>query len=123
MTLSHSVLRLVAEASLVVQFVLLILLGFSVVSWAVIGQKVLDLRRLRRDTEKFMGLFRAGGDSARLYRQSRELAASPQAAVFCARQEVANRQTRQRGGALDQWRLLDGLAQEQVGRLERFLPF
>ncbi|MEW6752816.1 MAG: MotA/TolQ/ExbB proton channel family protein [Candidatus Latescibacterota bacterium] len=127
MALSYSVLRLVAESGLVVKVVLLVLLGFSVVSWAIIGQKVLDLQRVRRHTGEFLGLFRAGGDSVRLYKQSKALRASPQAALFCARHELLSRHGRQRGGwsgsEQDQWRLLEGLAQQQVGRLEKSLAF
>jgi biopolymer transport protein TolQ len=63
-----SIIRLVAEASLAVQFVIGLLLIASVVSWALIFRKRLVIGRARREAEEFEASFWAGGDLTQLYR-------------------------------------------------------
>ena len=46
-----SILSLVLQASLVVQLVMALLLGVSLVSWSVIFGKVMGLRRVRQDEQ------------------------------------------------------------------------
>lgn len=52
--------QLLAQTGWVVRIVLLILLGFSVLSWAIIFRKYLNLRRVREATERFLEAFRSG---------------------------------------------------------------
>jgi biopolymer transport protein TolQ len=63
-----SILRLVMQASFVVQLVLVLLLIASLVSWSIIFRKRMMVRRARADAERFEEAFWSGGDLATLYR-------------------------------------------------------
>jgi biopolymer transport protein TolQ len=63
-----SVIRLVVQASLVVQIVIGLLLAASLVSWAIIFRKRMLVRRARRDADRFENSFWSGGDLSSLYR-------------------------------------------------------
>jgi biopolymer transport protein TolQ len=63
-----SILRLILQASPVVQFVLLLLLGASVSSWTIIFRKRAIITRARGDAERFENSFWSGGDLNGLYR-------------------------------------------------------
>jgi len=64
-----SIVRLVLEASLVVQLVMGLLLLASVASWAVIFQKRRVLRQARVNADRFEKEFWSGGDLNGLYRR------------------------------------------------------
>ncbi len=64
-----SVFTLVLDASPVVQGVMLLLLGASVASWAVIFGKGRVISRSRRQAESFESAFWSGGDLTALYRK------------------------------------------------------
>ena len=63
-----SVLKLISDASLVVQLVLGLLLAASITSWAVILGKRQVLARARAEAERFEASFWSGGDLGSLYR-------------------------------------------------------
>jgi biopolymer transport protein TolQ len=63
-----SILRLIIQASPVVQFVLLLLLGASFSSWTIIFRKRAIIQRSRADAERFENSFWSGGDLNGLYR-------------------------------------------------------
>jgi biopolymer transport protein TolQ len=63
-----SVVRLVVQASLVVQIVLGLLLTASVGSWAIIFRKRMVVNRAQRDADRFENSFWSGGDLSSLYR-------------------------------------------------------
>jgi biopolymer transport protein TolQ len=63
-----SIVRLIVEASLVVQIVLGLLLLASLLSWTIIFRKLLLLRRARAEAAAFESKFWSGGDLAALYR-------------------------------------------------------
>jgi biopolymer transport protein TolQ len=64
-----SIIRLVLEASLVVQLVMALLLLASIASWAVIFQKRRVLRQGRINADRFEKEFWSGGDLSGLYRR------------------------------------------------------
>jgi biopolymer transport protein TolQ len=64
----HSIVSLVLHASLIVQFVLLLLVGASLVSWAIILRKRRVLRDARGTTDEFEERFWSGVDLAVLYK-------------------------------------------------------
>lgn len=68
MSTDLSLLQLVLEASLIVQFVLVLLLGASVVSWAIMLRKRAELRRARIDSDRFEEVFWSGGDLSAMFR-------------------------------------------------------
>ena len=68
-----SFITLVGQASVVVQAVLLLLLGFSLWSWWRIFLKTFQLKRTLRDTDAFEDQFWKGGDLNALYRSLPQL--------------------------------------------------
>jgi biopolymer transport protein TolQ len=79
-----SLLRLVLDASVVVQLVMLLLLVASVASWGVIIQKRRVLRSARATADSFEKEFWSGGDLTGLYRRisGRDDSASGMAGIF-----------------------------------------
>lgn len=64
-----SMWSLISNASLVVQFVMLILVGASVTSWVIIFQRSQLLRTARNSLNAFEDRFWSGVDLSKLYRQ------------------------------------------------------
>jgi biopolymer transport protein TolQ len=64
----HSALELILQASLIVQFVMALLVGASVVSWAIIFRKRTLLNTERLAADRFEEQFWSGGDLAALYK-------------------------------------------------------
>jgi biopolymer transport protein TolQ len=62
-----SILALVAQSSLVVKIVLIILLALSFWSWLRIGMKILQLRRAQQESMQFEDEFWRGGDLNAIY--------------------------------------------------------
>jgi biopolymer transport protein TolQ len=65
-----SIITLVAEASLLVKLVLLLLLAVSVLAWTIIFNKSKALKQARQELISFEDRFWSGGDLTRLYEQS-----------------------------------------------------
>jgi biopolymer transport protein TolQ len=63
-----SMVRMIVDASPVVQIVLGLLLLASMSSWAIIFRKRLVVNRARRDADRFESTFWSGGDLSTLYR-------------------------------------------------------
>jgi biopolymer transport protein TolQ len=62
------IVRMVVQASPVVQVVIALLLLASVMSWAIIFRKRMVINRARRDADRFESSFWSGGDLSSLYR-------------------------------------------------------
>ncbi len=86
MTTDLSFVRLVADASIVVQLVMLILLLASVLSWALIYAKWRQFRSVSGDCDAFESRFWSGGPVSELYReiQSSETTPSGTERLFAA---------------------------------------
>ena len=65
-----SILKLMLEASLVVQLVMALLIIVSLVSWYFIFQKMFSIRRARRETDKFEQTFWSRSDLNALYQSA-----------------------------------------------------
>jgi biopolymer transport protein TolQ len=65
-----SILRLILDASLVVQLVMALLVIVSLFSWYFIFQKMFSIRRARRETEKFEQVFWSRSDLNALYQSA-----------------------------------------------------
>jgi biopolymer transport protein TolQ len=63
-----SIIRLIIQASVVVQIVIGILLAASLMSWAIIFRKRMVVRRAQRDADTFENSFWSGGDLSSMYR-------------------------------------------------------
>ncbi len=74
--------ELMLSAGLVVQFVLWLLVLFSILSWAVIFTKFKVIRSARKENQEFENLFWEAGSLSSAYSQTRGLTQSPLANVF-----------------------------------------
>jgi len=79
---SMNYLRLVVEADIIVKLVLLVLLFFSVFSWAVIFFKRKTLKSVSVQSKKFMAVFQKSNDLKEVYETAKRYKASPIAALF-----------------------------------------
>lgn len=84
MAYGHDIVQMIVHAGPMVKFVLLILLLFSVISWAIILVKFRLLRNARNETESFMELFWERRDLRKIYAACDELEFSPVARLFRA---------------------------------------
>ncbi|RJR17798.1 MAG: Tol-Pal system subunit TolQ [Desulfobacteraceae bacterium] len=78
----NDILQLILHAGPMVKFILLILLGFSVVSWAIILMKFRLFRKARMENMTFFELFSQMRDMKQLSSSSESLAFSPVANLF-----------------------------------------
>src|SRR5690242_21943050 len=63
-----NIIKLVTEASLPVQLVMLVLLAFSFLSWVIIFRKYSQMKAAMENAEAFEERFWSGGDLAGLFR-------------------------------------------------------
>jgi biopolymer transport protein TolQ len=140
------VFDLVLRAGPMGKLVLLILLGFSVASWAIIIYKWRLLRRVKRETHLFREIFAESDGLPVVYASTKQYHASPLARMFAAgyaelRAHLpAKMAARGRNGLSDELaeetvkesaafdvarfqRMLLLIASEETLRLERLLPF
>lgn len=91
---SLNTVDLILQASVLVKLVLLILMFFSVVSWAIIYKKYKELRQAEGEDEDFLEVFHEGSfaDAQNL---ARDLEVSPLAGIFLAVVDDAHRLSRQ----------------------------
>src|ERR1051325_6847346 len=82
--LQHGILDLVQGSSPLVQGVLYLLILFSVLSWGIIFYKSNQVRRAKRESEKFIEIFWDSRNLASIHDASRDLKAGPVAQVFRA---------------------------------------
>lgn len=64
-----NIFKLIAEASVLVQFVMAVLLVLSFLSWVIIIRKVSQLKAATQDAESFEERFWSGADLAQLFRE------------------------------------------------------
>ena len=129
------VVRLIVRSSPVAQFVLLILLLFSVVSWGIILYKLWAFRRAERHSARFLDVFRRSSKFSEVQAVCSSLGESPLVGIFQSGYAELNAQLRlappARGPdaapmiksvqALD--RALLRAAAVEVTKLERQVPF
>ena len=92
---SGDMVSLVTHASPVSQVVLIILLLFSVVAWAVIAMKLAAFRKVDRQSSQFIQVFRASAKFSDVQSVCGSLAASPLVGMFLAGYAELNAQLRQ----------------------------
>jgi biopolymer transport protein TolQ len=76
--------QFVASTGLVARIVLVLLLVFSVLSWAIIIQKYRAFRAARRASKQFLTIFRQSKKLSEVRGSTQQLTASPLPAVFMA---------------------------------------
>ncbi len=90
-----SLFKLIIEANIIVQLVLIILLLFSVFSWAIIIFKRNTFRAAAKHTERFLNAFRRSRSLSEVNEAARHCRLSPLASVFQAGyRELASLATR-----------------------------
>ena len=89
-----SIFELIADASLVSQAALLVLLAFSVVSWGIILSKAFSLSRAERQTRSFLEVFRKSAKFSEVQGVCKSLEHSPLVGVFQAGYAELNLQLR-----------------------------
>jgi biopolymer transport protein TolQ len=82
--MNNSVIQLILNAGYIVKAVLLILMTFSVVSWAIIFFKQKYFSKANKESEQFQRTYRTNRDSKSLFQATRGLTLSPIANVFRA---------------------------------------
>ena len=80
--LSVDVLELVLHAGLVVKLVLLVLLFFSVISWAIIFVKFRMFRLAEKESRIFLNHFWSSKDFSRSFGEAKKMVHSPVATLF-----------------------------------------
>lgn len=76
--------EIVSNASWMVKFILILLFGASIYSWAIILFKYLSYKQATRQTERFLELFWEDRRFDNIYEQSRNLLKSPLSQLFIA---------------------------------------
>lgn len=77
-----NLIHMISNAGLMVQFVLLLLLFFSITSWAIILIKYRYIKRAYQESAVFTEQFWKSKDLSNAYRQAKELQGSPIARIF-----------------------------------------
>ena len=113
-----SALQLILQAGYVVKGVLVILLFFSVFSWAIIFYKHRYLSKASKESNDFLRVFRAGRDMKGLYSTARGLTLSPVANVFKSVYTEESRVNRD-----EVKRLLRRYEALEVAKLQSYLNF
>jgi biopolymer transport protein TolQ len=125
-----NIFRLIAEASLVVQFVILILLFFSVFSWAIIFYKRRVVRAAFSQSHRFLRAFRRSKNLSEVNDAAKRYQGSPLVALFQAgfkelthlsRSNPQNASNPSRLESLS--RVLTRASNNEISKLEKMMGF
>lgn len=116
--MENSATQLILQAGLIVKGVLILLLFFSVVSWAIIFYKHRYFSRGNKETALFLRSYRSAKDTQGLYQATKKLMISPIANVFKAvhMDEIHK-------GKTEIKRLLRRYEALETAKLEKYLSF
>jgi len=132
-----SIYEMVVNAGPMGKIVLLILMLFSIISWAIIIKKFRILRQARKETEKFYEAYSKKGNLSNIYSVGKNLKNSPVAKLFVAGYDelVTSVKSSAAGGqppegkkvvieSLDNiGRILSQTTLQEITRLEKSLTF
>jgi biopolymer transport protein TolQ len=82
--MSNSAIQLILQAGWMVKGVMLVLLFFSVVSWAIIFYKQRYFSRANKESEQFLRAYRSSRDAKGIFQATRNFTLSPIANIFRA---------------------------------------
>ncbi len=132
----HGVLDLVRGSGPVVQFILYLLILFSVASWGIIVYKFRQLRRAKKESEKFIDVFWERRNLSSIHEASRDLKSCPVAQTFRSGYEELVRVSRTKregspretlttelGGVDNVSRAMKRATSVEITKLERYLTF
>jgi biopolymer transport protein TolQ len=116
--MKDSAIQLIFQAGIIVKGVLLVLLFFSVVSWAIIFFKQRYFSKANKESQEFLRAYRSNRDSKGLFQATRNLMISPIANLFKAvySDEVHKEKTETK-------RLLRRYGALESAKLEKYLNF
>ena len=124
-----SFLNLFLQAHIVVQLVMVGLVVASVWCWAIIIEKIILIRSVRRDTDKFETVFWSGQSLEELFTSLSKEATSSTAAVFVAAMQEWKRSQEGRSGntfgglQMRLEKVMDVTLQKEMAKLEHRLLF
>ena len=128
-----SVWGLFLQADLIVKAVIIMLALASVWTWAIIFEKTMRMRRLKRQAEQFEEAFWSGGSLDDLYDRIDKRPPDPMSSVFVsAMREWRRSAARGQGGPDGQWRenlqdrierVMDITLGREMERLEKYMIF
>lgn len=116
--MQHTVIQLILQAGYVAKAVMLLLLFFSVFSWAIIFYKHRYFSRASRESESFLKAFRSGRDVKGLFSAAKGFKLSPLSNVFRAVYSDENRTNKD-----EIKRLLRRYEALEAAKLESYLNF
>ncbi len=132
----ETIVQMVTGSGAVVQAVLFLLLGFSVLSWAIVFTKARQMRRAERESERFIDIFWDAKNLTAINTASLDLKESPVAQVFRAGYQELIRLTRAKrqaaggedmstdlGGVENVERAMKRATTQEITKLERSLTF
>lgn len=111
---------LISQAGLVVKLVLLVLLFFSVFSWAFIYYKFRFFLKIERETEEFLHIFRRTKDWDTLYQSTKRFSLSPAVNLFRSVYSVQSSEDISREEIKRTLKRVEAL---ETTRLEKYLTF
>jgi biopolymer transport protein TolQ len=82
--MSNSAIQLILQAGWMVKGVMLVLLFFSVVSWAIIFYKQRYFSKANKESEQFLRAYRSSRDAKGIFQATRNFTLSPIANIFRA---------------------------------------
>ncbi|OGW38679.1 MAG: protein TolQ [Nitrospirae bacterium RBG_13_39_12] len=116
--MKDSAIQLILQAGYVVKGVLIILLFFSIVSWAIIFFKHKYFSRANKETDQFLRAYRSAKDPKGLYQATKNLTISPIANIF-----KAVYMDEMHRGKTETKRLLKRYGALESAKLEKYLNF
>jgi biopolymer transport protein TolQ len=126
-TQTGSTLDLLLRASPIAKGVLLLLLVFSIYSWAIIITKWFWLRDAEKQTRGFLSRFQRGGKLSEFYQSTNSDDRSPLVRVFIAGYDEINNQLGETGGGVRSLdaisRVLQSATISEVSQMERRLTW
>ncbi len=118
-----AIANLIQQSGPVAKFVLVVLLAFSILSWAIILSKWTLLRRARTQSGRFLRAFRKAQRLHDIGAVAEQFRPSPLVAVFDRAYEEVRRQAGQPRNLTAVQRSIQIGASEELTRLERRLPW
>ncbi len=118
--------HMVSSAGLMVKFVLLVLLALSVLSWAIIINKIMVLKKVEDESDSFYSFFLKNNTLSNIWKTSKNYPNSPHSRIFSIaypelKLSADGVTTSAKTGLLG--RLLRKTIESEKGFLEKNLPF
>ncbi|HDQ44427.1 MAG TPA: protein TolQ [bacterium] len=124
----HDILRLMWHTGSIAKIVLAVLFLLSILSWAIIFQKTAALARLKRQSARFLDLYKSRANWNELIRTNREYPHSPHAQIFLKGLQEASYWRKDEHAAADPAvrraslvQVMESAAAGEMDRLDRFL--